>query len=325
MAGTAPFLQRASADRTEVNDMNVEKLTKKVPSSDGSHTLSGVVYRPEGEIKGLFHVVHGMQEYIGRYDKFMRAMAQEGYLVFGYDHLGHGKTVNSDSELGFIAHEDGWRLLVDDVDVFAGAVRKEYGDNLPFILFGHSMGSFVVRLAALRFNNYNKLIVMGTGGPNPAAGAGIALMKIIKTFKGERHVSKTAQKLAFGSYNDRFEGETAHDWLSVDRENIKRYESDKYCTFHFTVSAMEDLLKLVKNSNSARWFSGLDKEKPVLLIAGGDDPVGDYGRGVRTVYDKLKKEGANVSLKLYDGYRHEILNEKCFPEVVREIKAFVCE
>ncbi len=303
--------------------MSVNRITKKVQSSDGEHMLHVTVFIPDGEIKGLFQIVHGMQEYIGRYERFMTEIAQCGYIVFGHDHLGHGHSVKDDSELGFIAHENGWKRLTDDVGEVASHIRKEYGKNLPYILMGHSMGSFVARLAAQRFNEYDKLIIMGSGGPDPTSGIGIMIAKIIKSSKGEKHHSAFLGRLVFGSYNDRFEGETPHDWLSVNRENIKKFEADKLCTFPFTVSAMEDLIHLNHESNKAKWFSGIDKTKPVLLISGKDDPVGDYGKGISVVYDKLRKNGVDVTMKLYAGYRHEILNDWSYNAVVKDIEAFI--
>lgn len=303
--------------------MDIARIDKTVASTDGEHTLHGVVFVPNGEIKGIFQVVHGMQEYIGRYESFMRDIASDGYVVFGHDHLGHGLTAEDGGEFGFIAHKGGWERLIDDVGMFAGVVRKEYGEKLPYILMGHSMGSFVVRHAAVRFNAYDKLIIMGTGGPNPASGAGIVMTKLIKAVKGERHCSDLLEKLAFGSYNDKFSEGSAHDWLSVNRENIAKYEKDKYCTFRFTASAMEDLMHLTHECNRAKWFSAVDKQKPVLLVSGRDDPVGGHGKGVETVYGRLRGSSVNVELKLYDGYRHEILNDECRDEVVRDIKKFI--
>lgn len=303
--------------------MGITIIKKKVPSADGIHQLSGVVYIPQGEIKGLFHVIHGMTEYIGRYNEFMTELAESGYLTFGFDNLGHGGSVNDKSELGFIAHKDGWSLLVDDAGKFADVIRKEYGENLPFILFGHSMGSFIARLTASRFNKYDKLIIMGTGGPQTEAAPGILLADVIKAVKGEKHISKFVNKMAFGSYNKRFEQETTHDWLSVDRDNIAAYEKDEFCTFKFTISAMGDLMRLTRNANRNGWFLSLDKAKPVLLLSGSDDPVGNYGSGVKKVCEKLKANGVNVSMKLYEGYRHEILNEKCKDEVFQDVLSFI--
>ena len=140
----------------------VKVIDKEVLSSDKVHYLKGRIYIPEGSPKGLLHVVHGMTEYIGRYDGFMREMAEFGYITFGYDHLGHGMTAVDESELGFIAHKGGWNLLVDDVFLFGNEIRKAMsGEKLPFILMGHSMGSFIVRLTAARYQHHDKLIVMG--------------------------------------------------------------------------------------------------------------------------------------------------------------------
>ena len=173
--------------------MSVVKQSLSAPSSDGIHTLAGVVYLPEGQAKGLFHVVHGMTEHIGRYERWMTELAEEGWICFGYDHLGHGNTARSPEELGYIAPSKGWELLARDVGEYANAVRAQYGaPELPYVLMGHSMGSFVVRLAAERYIRPDRLIVMGTGGANPAAGMGLALIGVIQAFRGERHISPLA-------------------------------------------------------------------------------------------------------------------------------------
>ena len=298
-------------------------IDKEVLSSDKKYALKGKVYLPEGEAKGLFHVVHGMTEYIGRYDSMMRAMAEYGYITFGYDHLGHGMTAAKD-ELGYIADKGGWELLVNDVYLFGTEIRREYGEHLPFILMGHSMGSFIVRLAAAKFDHYDKLIVMGTGGPNPAAGAGIALSGALKKLKGTRGYSKLIYSMAFGSYNKDFKQENdPYSWLSVDKENRDKYREDPLCTYQFTVSAMQDLVRLTKYSNDKSCFAAINKNKPILLISGSEDPVGENGKGVKKVYELLKAEHANVRIKLFDGYRHEILNDLCRDDVIKELRDFV--
>lgn len=303
----------------------IKVIDKEVLSTDKKHILKGKIYIPDGSPKGLLHVVHGMTEYIGRFDGFMREMAENGYIVFGYDHLGHGHTVNDESELGFIAHKDGWQRLVDDVFAFGNSVRKSLnGEKLPFILMGHSMGSFVVRLAAAKFKHCDKLIVMGTGGPNPAAGVAIPLAGILKALKGERGYSDLLQNAAFGAYNKRFESENdPYAWLSVNKENRDKYRIDPLCTYRFTNSAMQDLVRLNKYCNDKSWYDDIDKKMPILLVSGSEDPVGDYGKGVRNVYERLKSVGANVQIRLYEGYRHEILNDFCRDQVVEDIRAFV--
>ena len=295
----------------------------EVKSTDNIHTLKGKIFIPDGEIKGIFHLVHGMTEYIDRYDHLFSFLADNGYVSFGYDHLGHGKTAENDNELGFIAHKDGWKYLVNDVVAFTKAVKKMYPD-LPVILMGHSMGSFIARLVAENYKEeYDKFIFCGTSGPNPASLPGIMLVKIIKAVKGEKHKSNLIYNMAFGSYNKKFNGDTPYEWLTNDREVINKYKSDKYCTFRFTVSAMGDLMNLLSKSNRSTWFKAVDSNKPIYLIAGDNDPVGNYGKGVTLVYNKLIKNGKKAEIKLYENCRHEIHNDLCKDEMFGDILKFI--
>lgn len=304
---------------------NIRKVSFSVPSTDGAHDLIGRVYLPSVEAKGYFQVVHGMTEHIERYDRFMTDMAEAGYITFGYDHLGHGKTAKNDSELGYIAEKNGWELLSRDVGAYADAIRDNFGNkNMPYCLMGHSMGSFVVRLSAERYVKPDKLIIMGTGGPNPAAGAGLVLIAIIKFFMGEKHFSKLIDGIAFGSYNKRFGGGSEADpkpWLTNDEDIRKKYYADKFCMFNFTVSAMGDLIKLIKYSNSSKWFKNIP-DTDMLLVSGADDPVGDYGKGVEIVEKKLKEQNKHVRCVIYKGARHEILNDFTYDSVKKDILDF---
>ncbi len=295
-------------------------------SSDGIHDLNGVLYIPDGEIKGLFHIIHGMTEHMGRYHEIMEALANEGYLAFGYDNLGHGTTAADDSELGFIASENGWEHLVDDTFRFASQVMALYPDK-KLTVMGHSMGSFIARIAALKYGKYySKLIICGTAGPNVAAPFGLLITNILKKLKGERYVSPLTQKIAFGTYNKRFEKDSPYNWLTKDKEIIEKYAADKFCTFKFCVCAMHDLIMLISLANSKTWFKEIDSSLPLLLISGEDDPVGNYGKGVKTVFDGLKKNSKeNVQLKLYENCRHEILNDTCKQEVTQDILNFLGE
>ncbi len=304
--------------------MTATYTEKQVPSTDGIHTLQGRVYLPPGQPRGYLHVVHGMTEHIARYDGFMRAVAQAGYIVFGFDNLGHGHTAANNRELGYIAEKDGWLSMAKDVIAFAGAVREEYG-VLPYYLLGHSMGSFIVRTTAAKYMPPDKLIIMGTGGPNPAGGIGLALVKLIKQCRGDRYISDFIHQMAFGAYNKRFGGTDPYAWLTKDEEIRRVYAADPFCTFRFTVSAMGDLLQLNQYTNSAAWFAAMDPALPVLLVSGADDPVGGYGKGVQAVYHKLKKAGGHPQMTLYENCRHEILNDSCKEQVTEDILAFIAE
>jgi len=305
----------------------VEKIRFCVPSSDGVHELKGVVYLPDCETRGFFQVVHGMTEHIARYDRFLSDMAADGWICFGYDHLGHGNTARNASELGYIAKKKGWELLAKDVKVYSDAVRSQFGNmKMPFCLMGHSMGSFVARLAAQRFVSPDRLVVMGTGGPNPAADPGLALIDLIKLFKGDKHISKLVEKVAFGSYNDRFGKADTEDsklWLTNDAAVRKEYYADPFCSFSFTLSAMGDLIRLIKYTNSKKWYRNIPDSLPILLVSGGDDPVGNYGKGVNEVAERLRKQGKKVSCIIYKGARHEILNDFTYESVKKDIVRFL--
>jgi len=296
---------------------------KEVLSSDGVHTLYGKVYIPEGEVRALFQVVHGMTEHIGRYHEFMAFLAENGFAVFAHDHMGHGKTGTEAGELGFIAEEGGHKILIEDVRTFAEAVKADFPGK-KHVLMGHSMGSFIVRHYAARYGcELSGLVLMGTGGPNPAAKIGINVAKAIKKKHGAHHVSNLIYKLAFGGYNARTENSDPYDWLSVNKENIEKYNADELCGFPFTVSAMQDLITLTARCNTEAWAKAMPKELPVYLVAGSEDPVGAYGEGVKQVGFMLHRAGVEYAkVKLYRGYRHEILNEACFSEVCGDILAF---
>ncbi len=299
----------------------IKELTVK--STDNIHTLVGRIYIPDGEIKGVLHLVHGMTEHIGRYEPLFSFLAEAGYVAFGYDNLGHGKTAKDDSELGFIANKDGWKYLVNDVEAFALAVKHLYPDK-PFYLMGHSMGSFIARLAAVSFNElYEKLIICGTGGKNPLSNIGLIIADIIKSVKGEKYISKFLINMAFGAYNKRFDGSSKYNWLTKDKAIIEKYANDKFCTFSFTVSAMHDLVKLNSVCNEKKWYKDISKTLPILLISGECDPVGNYGKGVKQVYRDLLNVGADANLKLYPDCRHEILNDTCKDEVMADILNFL--
>ena len=296
---------------------------KRVLSSNKKNELVGKIYKPFGDIKGYFHIVHGMTEHIERYDAFMTELVKNGYLVFGYDNLGHGKTAKDDSELGFIASSNGDDILAHDVKVFSDAVIAEFG-NHPYYLMGHSMGSFIVRMATQKYVTPTKLIIMGTSGPNPIAGAGLIMCKLLKAIKGERYVSSLIETLAFGTYNSHFENENdPRSWLTNDIDIRRKYDNDKFCTFKFTVVAMHDLISLNLDSNKDVWFKEVAKKMPILLVSGKDDPVGDYGKGVILCEEKLKLNGANVTTKIYPNNRHEILNDNCRIQATQDILDFI--
>jgi alpha-beta hydrolase superfamily lysophospholipase len=217
--------------------MSYRIVEKEVLSTDGVHTLYGKVYLPKGNVRALFQIAHGMTEHIERYHEFMAFLAENGFAAFAHDHMGHGKTGTAAGELGFIAEEGGHEILIEDVRAFAEEVKADFPGK-KHILMGHSMGSFIARHYAARYGEeLAGLVLMGTGGPNPASKAGLTVTRILKKNHGAHYVSKLIYKLAFGAYNARTKNETPCDWLSVNKENVQKYLADELCGFPFTVSA----------------------------------------------------------------------------------------
>lgn len=303
--------------------MEYSIIDKKVLSSNRTTLLVGKVYLPKGEIKGYFQVVHGMTEHIARYDSFMRNLAENGYIAFAYDHIGHGYTAKNDSELGHFADKGGDDIITKDVKIFADAVKSEYGDY-PYYLMGHSMGSFIVRKATQEYITPDKLIVMGTGGPLAISIIGVYIARFIRAIKGPKHYSPLMDMIAFGSYNSKFPKEEGPNaWLTNKAEIRDAYQNDKFCTFNFTVSAMHDLIYLLHQVNQEVWFKDVAKKMPILLVSGADDVVGDFGKGVLAVDKKLREYGANVTTKLYENNRHEVLNDISREECIKDILEFI--
>lgn len=294
----------------------------RVPSSDGVHSLNCKLYIPDREPMALFQAVHGMTEHLERYDSFLKTLCEKGYLCFIHDHLGHGQSASCDSELGFIAEKDGWRLLVDDTERVYQAVSQMYPDKKHFLL-GHSMGSFVTRLYLKEYGQHlSGYIMMGSGKGNPVADIGLFLTKLIAKVKGSHHISDFIDKMAFGGYNKGFsEGKKA--WLTTSEEIRQKYLGDKYCTFRFTVSAMNDLIRLNKECNRKNWFTSLPKNANIFIVSGSCDPVGEHSKGITQVYSSLNKHNYKVKMKLYEGARHEILNDFCRQQVISDIINFL--
>lgn len=286
-------------------------------STSGLAEIAALKYIPDGEVTAVLQIAHGMAEHKERYDAFAKVLAEGGIAVYINDHLGHGESVSAESELGYFG-EGGWRVMVEDCFALHGLAREEYPD-LPYFMFGHSMGSFVAReYVRTHGDDLAGGIICGTGGKNPAAGIGIALVNMIAGCKGEHHRSKLIDNIAFGSYNKRCPGRTNFDWLTRDDNVVDTYIADPLCGFLFTVNGFRGLFQALDTVSQPKWYAEVRQDLPLLLIAGDEDPVGAYGKGVVEVCDKLAATGHNVQMQLFDGCRHEILNESAMVEAVYE-------
>lgn len=296
------------------------------PSNDGKTTIHAVIWRPEGETKAVLQIIHGMAEYAERYAPFAESLAKHGILVCAEDHLGHGKSVISLDQLGYFTDGNGANCVLEDIRKLTLIIKEQC--SAPYFILGHSMGSFFCRKYVATYGEgLAGAIIMGTGFQSAMlTGAGKLVTRVIAAFKGWRYRSKFIDELAFGAYNDRFEKRTEYDWLSVDCGNVDGYIADELCGVKFTCSGFYTLFSVLADACKNKTIKAVPKNLPVYLVAGGDDPVGDYSNGVKKLYDKLCANGVqDVQLTLYNGFRHEILNDACAPQVTQDILDFITE
>ena len=291
-------------------------------SSDGKNNIHAEIYTPsEGEIRGVVQLSHGMVDHVGRYTALAEYLTGEGFVFAGNDHLGHGKTVATPDDFGFFASKDGYKYVIDDLYAMNGELRKRFPGK-PVILLGHSMGSFLARLYAVKYpKSIDGIIIHGTGGKNPAVPLGKAVVAILRAIRGERHRSAFVKKLSFMGYNSKFdksEGDEA--WLTRAGELVADRKDDPRTNYTFTLAGYNDLFTMLGECNSRDWYTQYPKSLPTILMAGGADPVGNYGEGIREIYDGLSKENvAILDIEIYEGARHELFNETNRAEVFRDI------
>lgn len=282
------------------------------PSSDGRTSIHAIEWKPDGEIRGILQIAHGMVEFIDRYDRFARFMAGQGFVVVGNDHLGHGSSVVSEEDLGFFAERDGNKHVISDLHKLMLLTKRKY-PNLPYFFLGHSMGAFLARQYACYFgHSLAGVIVMGTGyTPESLILTGKSICRSIASVRGWRYRSEFLRKLVFGNNNKPFEpARTRNDWLTKDEAIVDAYNANPLNNYNFTVNGYFHMFRSIEMCQKSANLARIPKDLPILLISGAMDPVGNFGEGVRQVCEAYLKAGlTDVTMKLYENDRHEILNE----------------
>ena len=282
------------------------------PSKDGLTQIHAIEWIPEGEVRGVLQIAHGMVEFIDRYDRYATFMASQGFFVVGNDHLGHGKSVTDESQLGYFAKHDGNFCVLGDIKQLMDDTKEKHPD-VPYFLLGHSMGSFLARQFIEKYGEgLNGAIIMGTGyQPNSTLDLGIALTAVFQQARGGHYRSSTINNTALGSYNKSFEpARTKNDWLTRDEAIVDAYEANPLNQFMFTVNGYYNMFRGMRYCQRQENLDKIDKDLPIMVVSGGNDPVGEFGKGPRMVAEAYKKTGIkDVTLKLYPDDRHEILNE----------------
>ena len=295
-------------------------------SSTGKNKIHARMCVPDAEPTAIVQIIHGIAEYIDRYDEFMSFLADNGIIAVGTDHLGHGKSIESEEQTGFFAYDNGWDYVVRDEEVLRLAMHENYPE-LPIIVFGHSMGSFMARTLLIRYPDaFNAAIISGTGNQGAAlVNGGLFMGNLVTGLKGAHHYSKFLNNLAFGSYNKIYENpKTEYDWLSRDEANVQKYIDDPLCGFIPSCSLFRDMMTGVKFITNKKNLTAMNKDMPVYFMSGDMDPVGECGKGVQKAYNNFLEAGMkDVSIKLYPGGRHEMLNEINKDEVYTDILAWL--
>ena len=288
--------------------------------SKGTGRIHACRWIPEGQPKAVVQLIHGIAEFVERYDDFANFLTRQGFLVVAEDHMGHGQSINGDGIRGYF--HGGWFTAIEDSMQLMKDTKAEFPE-LPYILFGHSMGSFMARTILCKYPDcgLTAAIICGTGW-QPAF-ALPALIKVIDGIckKDETKPNEKLQGMVFGSYNKKVEHpRTEFDWLSRDARVVDAYIAHPLCGFTASAGLLRDMMKGIYFIEQKQNLQNMNKTLPVFFIAGGDDPVGPYGKGVRKAAEEFRKAGMeDVSIRIYPLCRHEILNEINREEVYEDV------
>ncbi|NLT39590.1 MAG: alpha/beta hydrolase [Clostridiales bacterium] len=296
------------------------------PSSDGEHSIRAKEWLPAGEPRAVVQLSHGIAEHIGRYEPFAQFLSDNGIILAANDHLGHGRSVSSKEELGHFADIGGWLLVLEDMRTLTD-MQVHLHPDIPFFMFGHSMGSFLLRCYASLHPEAEiaGYILSGTAHHSRfTSGAGALLCDAEIRREGPRGRSDRLYELCFGRFNRRFRGPTHVGWLSRDEAVTERYAGDPLCGFHATNAMYRDLFAMIRFMSERQSIEKTNKRTPVLLISGSEDAAGGYGRDVVKLYEILGKAGIeDLTYILYEGARHEILNELQKEDVMADVLEWI--
>ncbi len=262
-------------------------------SSDQKTQIHAVRYVPAVPPRGILQISHGMVEHIGRYHEFASFLQEEGILVTGNDHLGHGKSVCTDDDYGYFGEPDGNRMVLEDLHRLTVLTKEAY-PGVPYFLLGHSMGSFYARQYLAEYGGeLDGAIIIGTGfQPKALLEGGILITRLLAAIKGWHYRSSFVNSLAFGSYNSRFRpARTDLDWLSRDTTAVDAYIADPKCGFLFTLNAYHHMFRGIRRLHDRTLLAGVPKTLPILFVSGSEDPVGEFGKGVLRARDSLTQAG----------------------------------
>ena len=296
-----------------------------LPSSAPGRMLHAFRCVPEGEVRAIVQLSHGMVEFIDRYKPLAEYLAARGILVTGNDHLGHGGSIRTRADYGYFAEPDGNRAVLDDLHAMTVLTKQLY-PGVPYFLLGHSMGSFYARQYLCEWGSeLDGAIILGTGfQPKALVAFARTVCRVLAVFFGWQHRSRLVAELSFLGYNKGLEGRTTHDWLNRDQAEVDKYLAEERCTFTFTLNAYYSMFSGILRLHDPAFLARMPKDLPLLFLSGDADPVGEQGKGVRRAIQSLKDAGVqNIESIFYPGARHELLVETNKLEVFSDIAAWL--
>lgn len=307
----------------------MEPYTKEIliyESACPDRTITYCVYKPLSAPRAIVQLSHGMCEYVERYQPLAHYLTSRGVLFCGNDHLGHGRTGEKYNEFGFFSESPGDSYLTQDVHTLTEIMQKQY-PNIPYILMGHSMGSFVARDFLSHYSHQiSGCILSGTSGKNILSAFGANTAQQLANLYGSKHQSVLLRHVAIGTYNKGYGDLGQEHWLSRDPKVVEKYRQDEYCNFEFTMLGYRDMCRLLHRVNLPQWYDTFPQEFPLLFISGTGDPVGRYGKGIAQIIESLEQtKHSYVTSLLYENARHELCNELCKTDVYRDIYRWISD
>lgn len=304
----------------------MRKIEFTYRSSDQKTQIHAIKWEPEKRPRAIIQIVHDMAEYINRYESFARMLAACGIMVVGNDHLGHGESVSTDIELGYFAEKDGDSCVVKDLYHLGETIRTA-NPGVPYFLFGQGTGSFFVRRYLCEYESrLDGVILSGTGqNSHIRAKCGMLLTRLIRIIHGWHYRSRMLDRLIVGSMNDAFQpARTPRDWLTRDEAVVDAYIKNPKCGFQLTLNGYYYLFRMMNQLEKPELLRNMNKDIPILFLAGAEDPAGDFGKSVRQVAADFRELGMKqVDCIIYSQYRHEILNELGKEAVYKDVARWI--
>lgn len=299
--------------------MKTEKI--KINSKVDNLEIECLLVIPDEEIKGIIQIAHGMNEHKERYLDFMGFLAQNGYVCIINDHRGHGNSIKEKDDIGYF-YDNNAEYVVEDLNQITEYITKKFKDK-KIILFGHSMGSMIVRKYMEKYDDkIDGLIVCGSPSENKLAKLGLFFIKLLEGIKGERYRSKFIRNLMFNGYDK--ENEIKNSWICYNEEIVKKYKEDPLCQYEYTLNGMENIVKLMIDIYNPKLYQKKNLNLPIYFIAGKDDPVIVSEEKWNEAQNFLRNIGyREIQNKLYENMRHEILNEKENQKVYEDILKWI--